>query len=207
MNAKLASWKPIVVGSLALVGIYMLGAMIDASGVSGTCMFILMPYFAAIAVVYPLLAANRFGTGILVFLPYAVVGFFPLYYFDYLQSGALLGLWAVFLWAATGPLNGACLDLTMILTARLSSARRAIAAGAVMQAMTFLTVLIGFTYLYHPSAPGIGHLHFFNREWYFTLPWMVLNGAFGGWAAYALFSRAGARGEGVKHARNSPPRP
>lgn len=193
MDGKRSALKNIIAGGLTLVGVLMAGAMIDSSGVSGTCMFILVPYFAAIAAVYPVLAVNRFGTGILVYLPYALIGFFPLYYFDWLQSGALVGLWAVFVWSATGPLIGACLDLTMALTSRLNKATRAITAGAVMQAATFFMILLGFTFLYHPTAAGAGHLHFFNREWFFTLPWMAVNGAFGGYTAYSLISRSHAK--------------
>ena len=38
---------------------------IDAIGISGACMFILMPYFTALAATYPAIALNRFGTGML----------------------------------------------------------------------------------------------------------------------------------------------
>jgi hypothetical protein len=39
-----------------------------------------------------------------------------------------------------------------------------------------------------PTAAGVEHLYFFNREWFFTFPWMVLNEAFGGYTAYAVVS-------------------
>ena len=180
--------KTVLLWGFVFVAVYMLGAAIDATNISGTCMFILMPYFAAFAVTYPILALGRFGTGFLIYLPYAVLGFFPLYYFDWLGSGALVGLWAVFLFSATGPLTGMFLDLTMLLAARLPVPYRAILLGVVMQALTFVTMLLGLTYLYVPSAAGVGHLHFFSREWFFTLPWMILNGAFGGYTAHALLS-------------------
>jgi hypothetical protein len=184
MNGRPRALPAILAGSMALVAILMLGAVIDASGASGTCMFILVPLYTAVAVVYPLIVVRRFGTGILVYLPYALIGFFPLYFFDYLQSGALVGLWAVFLWSATGPIIGLFLDLTTAFASRLSPALRAITAGTVMQTVTFFLILLGFTYLYRSTAAGVGHLHFFNREWLFTLPWMAANGAVGGYAAH-----------------------
>lgn len=101
-----------------------------------------------------------------------------------------MGLWAVFLWSATGPITGLFLDLTMALTSRFQPALRAITAGAVMQTVTFFMILLGFTYLYHSTAAGVGHLHFFNREWLFTLPWMAANGAVGGYVAHLLALRS-----------------
>ena len=187
-------WKAIVLWGLALVAIMMAGAVIDATQVSGTCMFILVPYFAALAVAYPLLAANRFGAGILTYLPYAVIGFAPLYLFDWQESRALVGLWAVFLWAASGPLTGLLLDLANHSLRRLSQRVKAVSLGLTMQAVTFFVMLHGLTYLYVPSASAVGHLHFFSREWFFTLPWMMINGAFGGYTAYALQRARHARG-------------
>jgi hypothetical protein len=94
---------------------------------------------------------------------------FSLYYFDWLQSGALVGLWAVFVRSATGSFIGACLDLATAFTSHFRSAARAITAGAVMQTATFFKILLGFPFLYHPTAAGVGHPHCFNREWFFTL--------------------------------------
>lgn len=179
-------WKTILTWGIAIVAVLMLGAVVEMSGASGTCMFILVPYFAALAATYPLLALDRFGVGILVFIPYAVLGFPPLYFFDWLQSRALIGLWAVFVWALSGPFIGLCLDLTNHLGRLLSEKSKAILIGAMMQVVTFFVMLVGLGYLYTPSSSMAGHFHFFSREWYFTLPWMAVNGAFGGYTAYAL---------------------
>jgi len=183
-------WKTILIWGFAVVAVLMLAAVIEYSGVSGTCMFILMPYFAAICGAYPVLALNRTGTGILVFVPYALIGFAPLYFFDYLQSHLLVGLWAVFAFSATGPLIGAALDIANLLTVRSAERTRAICIGATMQAMTFAVTLLGLRYLYVPTSSMAGHLHFYTREWFFTLPWMAVNGAFGGYTAYTLKKRA-----------------
>jgi len=183
-------WKTILIWGFAVVAVLMIGAVIDYSGVSGTCMFILMPYFAAICGAFPVLALNRMGTGIWVFVPYALIGLAPLYYFDWLRDGALVGLWAVFVFAATGPLIGAALDIANRLTARFSERTRAICVGTTMQVVTFVVTLLGFRYLYVPTSSMAGHLHFYTREWFFTLPWMAINGALGGYTAYTLKKRA-----------------
>jgi hypothetical protein len=108
LESTIKPLKTILIWRLVLAAVYMVGAVIDARGISGTCMFILMPYFAAIAGAYPVLTLNRFGAGVGVYVPYMSM---------------------------------------------------------------------------------VGHLLFLSREWFFTLPWMVLNGAFGGYTAYALRKR------------------
>ena len=168
----------------------MIGAIVDYSGVSGTCMLILMPYFAAIAATYPVLVVNRFGTGVGTYIPYTLIGFAPLYYFDWLQDGALVGLWAVFVWTASSPVIGVSLDLANWLASKLSERMRAIIIGATMQAVTFVVMLLGLTYLYVPTSSMGAHVHFLGRGWPFSLPWMVVNGAFGGYTAYALKNRS-----------------
>jgi hypothetical protein len=71
-----------------------------------------------------------------------------------------------------------------------SPRERAVVAGLAMQVVTFVVMLVGLKYLYHSSAAGVGHLHFFDTEWYFTLPWMAINGAFGGYTAHAIGKKA-----------------
>ncbi|MFH0989616.1 MAG: hypothetical protein V1799_06320 [bacterium] len=172
-----------------MVAVFMIGAVVEVTGASGTCMFILMPYFAALAATYPVLVLNRFGAGVGVYVPYVVIGFVPLYYYDWLQSGALVGVWAVFVWSATGLVIGTSLDLVNRIMIQSGERTRAIVIGATMQAVTFVVMLVGLTYLYKPTSSMGGHLLFFNQKWLFTLPWMVLNGCFGGYTAYALRKR------------------
>lgn len=186
MDTNHKSWKTILLWGLLLVVVYMIGAIIEMTNASGTCMFILMPYFAALAVTYPVLVLNRFGTGIAVYIPYVVIGFLPLYYFDWLQNGALVSEWAVFVWSATGLIIGLSLDLVNRIMIRSSERTRAIVIGTTMQAMTFIVMLLGLTYLYTPTSSMGSHLLFFNQKWLFTLPWLLLNGCFGGYTAYAL---------------------
>jgi hypothetical protein len=189
MNSTVRPWRTVLLWGLAVVVVLMVGAVDDALHISGTCMFILMSYFAAIAGTYPVLAVNRFGTGLAVMLPYALIGIFPLYYYDWLQTGNLVGAWAVLVWTAAGPVIGLCMDLAFAASARWSERRRAVLVGTVMQVAQFVVALVGLRYLYVPDSSMAAHVYLYTQKWYFTLPWMALNGAFGGYTAYALRRR------------------
>ena len=91
MSRQPRFWKTSLLWGLALFLSLSFGAFVGER-FSGTCMFILMPYFAALAATMPVLQVGRFGAGIVTYLPYAVLGFAPLFYFDWLQSRALQGL-------------------------------------------------------------------------------------------------------------------
>ncbi len=190
MREILRSWKTILLWGMVLVAVLMVGAVIDYSGVSGTCMFILMPYLSAVPAVIPVLVVRRAGTGMATFLPYVLIGFFPMYVFDWLQRPALIGLWAVFVYAASGLVIGAGMDLVHLLAGRLHERTRAILVGATMQALTFAATLVGLGYLYLPTSDMAAHVRFYDQGWFFSLPWMVLNGALGGYTAYTLRKRA-----------------
>jgi len=186
ISTKWKPWAVILVWGLLLVAVLMVGAVIELAGVSGTCMFVLVPAFAAMAATYPILRVGRFGTGVLTYVPYAVIGFVPLLVFDWLQDHSLRGLWAVFVWMASSPLIGLCADLAHRLAARLGDRARAMITGAAVQAATFVVMLLGLMYLYVDPSAADSHLRLFDTWYWFTLPWMAVNGAFGGFAAHAL---------------------
>jgi hypothetical protein len=178
----------VLLWGLALTAVYSVGAF-AGEAYSGTCMFVLMPYFAALAAVMPVVSLRRFGATIGAYVPYTVLGFFPLFFFDWQQSHALVGPWAAVLFSLSSLLIGLAADAAWSLTARFSDRARAIVTGGVLQAVTFLVMLLGLRYLYVSSMDPGGHLHFFTREWFFTVPWVSVNGAFGGYTAWALASR------------------
>jgi hypothetical protein len=189
MEKKVDAWKTILVWGLAIIGVNTVGAY-AGERYSGTCMFILIPYFTSLAAVMPAVKVKRFGAITGAFIPYFALGFIPLYYYDWLQQRSLVGLWAVFAFSASGLLIGLFADLACLAARRLREGARMATTGAVVQIVTFITMLVGLKYLYLNSAVAVGHLHFFDKEWFFTLPWLALNGAFGGYTAYALGGRA-----------------
>jgi hypothetical protein len=184
--------KTVLFWGLILTGVLSVGA-VAGELYSGTCMFILMPFFAGLAALMPAVRLRSFGVTVGTYIPYSLIGFFPLYFFDYVQSKAIVGLWAVILFSASGLLIGLAADAAWAAGRRLGERGRAAAAGAVLQAATFLVMLLGFRYLYVASAAPGGHLHFFTREWFFTLPWMAVNGAFGGYMARMIWEGQAAR--------------
>ncbi len=184
---KRSAMVSVLLWGLVLTGVYSAGAFAGEM-YSGTCMFVLIPYFGALAALIPVTRLRRFGAVIGTYIPYTVLGFFPLFFFDWQQSHALLGPWAAAVFALSSLLIGLAADTAWLLSGRLSDRARAALTGGVLQAVTFLVMLLGLRYLYVSSLDPGGHLHFFTREWFFTLPWMTVNGAFGGYTAWALAS-------------------
>lgn len=187
-------WAPALGWGLVLVAVYSFGAFVGEQ-MSGTCMFIIMPFFAALAAVAPVVLTRRFWAATIAYLPYALLGVVPLFIFDYLQSHALKGLWALAIWALSGPIIGLCVDVAWRLAAGLRDWTRSALTGAVAQGSTFAVMLLGLTYLYVDPTAADSHLRLFDTQWYFTAPWMAANGAFGGFAAWALARVLALRGE------------
>ena len=153
------------------------------------CMFVTPAYFIVLVIVLPILITRRFWTGAAVFIPYAVLGFFPTYYFDWLTSPILKGVWGVFAWCLIGPLVGLMGDLTFrYLPQPVSEKRRAIIVGAVLGAAIFFTTLIALATFYKVASMD-SHLRYFAQGWYFSLPWLVINGGFAGYTAYAIVKK------------------
>lgn len=154
---------------------------------SGSCMFILMGYFNAIVVILPILLLRRFGVGLGVYLPYAIVGFFPEYYMDWVVEQKLVSPWAALGWSLLGLLIGLSADLAFkLLPGRLNERWRTMITGSVLGLTIFVTTVLSFTTLYaDPST--ITCLPHYQEGIYFSLPWLIVNGAFGGYTAYAIY--------------------
>jgi hypothetical protein len=156
---------------------------------SGGCMFIIPAYFMVLAVAIPILRLQRFGAGMAVFLPYAVLGFFPTWYFEWHLSGSLIGLWGVFVWCLIGPLVGLTADLTFrLLPHSLDGRWRAVALGAVTGAAIYATTWAALAVLYRDPQSG-AHFRFFTEGIVFSLPWLAINGGFAGYTAHSLLRR------------------
>jgi hypothetical protein len=74
----------------------------------------------------------------------------------------MVGAWAAFVFAFSGFAIGISLDLVYLLAGQLNQRWRAIAVGAAAQAMTFVVMLIGLTYLYLPDSSMTSHLRFLD---------------------------------------------
>jgi hypothetical protein len=156
---------------------------------SGSCMFVLLAYFQALVVVLPVLLLKRFGVGAAVYLPYALLGVGFEFYFEWVAQRTLISPWYALLWSLLGPMAGLLVDVTHRLTVHLHERWRAVILGIVLALATFFLTRWGLmTFYVDPSS--IGHLPFFQEKAVFSLPWMVVNGAFGGYSAYSISRRA-----------------
>lgn len=153
---------------------------------AGGCMFIIPAYFMVLVVALPILSLQRFGSGMAVFLPFAVVGAVVDYYYERVVSQSLPSIWGVVGWSLTGLIVGLSGDLAHWLLPRSWNARRRAAGlGAVIGLMFYLTTLAALSWLY--SGPSLQtHYWFFTRGIAFSLPWLVVNGAFAGYTAQAI---------------------
>jgi len=150
------------------------------------CMFVTPAYLIVLVIVLAIVKTRRFWAGTAAFIPYAVLGFFPTYYFEWMTAHSLRGVWGVFAWCLIGPLAGLLGDLSFkFLPKSVSDRRRAILTGATIGAAIFFTTLLALTTFYKETSMD-SHLRFFTQGWSFSLPWLVVNGGFAGYTAYAL---------------------
>ena len=182
-------WATTLLLGLILFFVYSLGAF-WVERYSGSCMFVLPGFFYALVTVLAILKVQRFGVGVAVFLPCALVGLAMEYYMEWVTDRALLSLWGVLGWGLVYLGFGLAADLAYRLApARWSERARAILTGAAIGGAFFFLVLLALTTFYD-STPDTGHLRYFQSGAPFSLPWLLVNGAFGGYAAYAIARKA-----------------
>ena len=152
----------------------------------GGCQWIIPAYFMALPVMLSILTLRRFGAGTAVFLPYAIIGFFAVYYTDYATYHTMFTPWGAVAWSAGGLLTGLLADLTYRFLPRgVSEKWRAILVGMVIGVGIYLTPLITMTFFYVPQ-PLESHYSMFTSGILYSLSWLVVNGGFAGYTAYAM---------------------
>lgn len=178
-------WKTVLVfGALHFLIMAICAPLLDIPEYG--CMFVTPAFFIVLVVMLPVLKTNQFFAATSVFLPYAILGFFPTYYFEWMTNHNLKGVWGVFAWCLIGPLVGLLGDLTFkYLPQSFSIKQRAIFTGAVIGAAIFFTTLLALTTFYKTASMDT-HLRFFTQGWSFSLPWLLLNGGFAGYTALAI---------------------
>ena len=203
---KLRSWQTILIFSFLLMGVYALGTYFfdffagsatagfgKMGEVYGTGMFFIymIGYFISIILILPILIIKRFGVGILLYLPYAVIGFFVEYYYEWVRESTLISPWGAAGWCIAGLAIGLSADIAYkFLPDRLSLKVRSIITGVIMGCASFLFTLLPLLFFYKapmsisPVEPGS-----FLGIAYFCLPWLVINSGFGGFTAYAIYKK------------------
>jgi len=154
------------------------------------CQFVVPAYFMALPVMLSILALRRFGAGTVVFLPYAVIGFFAVYYMDYVTLHTMRTVWGAVAWCLGGLLTGLAADLAYrFLPHRILERWRAVLVGLVVGLGIYLTPLVAMTFFYIPH-PLESHYYMFTTRIVYSLSWLLVNGGFAGYTAYAIQKRA-----------------
>jgi len=206
LTCRLKPWQTTIIFGILLMFLYALGTYFFdffagtatvGFGVMGEVMgmgmfFIYMiGYFLAILTILPIILIRRFGTGLLIFIPYALVGFFVELYYEWYTTRALVSPWGAVGWCVMGLLIGLSADLSYkFLPAGLNGRWRSIITGIVLGAASFIFDLIPLIFFYripmplNPVNPGT-----YLGVAYFCAPWLVLHCAFGGFTAFAISER------------------
>lgn len=200
---KLKKWQTVLLFGFLLMIVYGVGtyffdfyAGMATAGfgkmgeVWGIGMFFIymIGYFLAIVIILPILVYKSFGIGVLIFLPYSIVGFFVEYYYEMQATQVLKGIWSVFGWTAIGLLIGLSADITYrFLSGKISLKIKAVIMGVVLALANFVFTLIALIFFYKIQTPLIPVVpgSFFGVA-YFGLPWLIINSGFGGYTAYAI---------------------
>ncbi len=185
LSSRPSFWKTVLLFGALHFGIMTLGNLL-VEPFSGGCVFVIPAYFMVLPVILSILIVRRVGAGTAVFLPYAIVGVFPVYYFDWVVGRTLLSPWGALSWSVFGLLTGLAGDLTYrFLPATTTEKRRAIFVGAVIGLAVFIATWAALTFFYI-SQPPESHYRFFTTGIWFSLPWLIVNGGFAGYTAYAM---------------------
>lgn len=153
------------------------------------CQFVVPGFFMTLPVMLSILTLRRFGAGTIVFLPYAILGFYPVYYMDYIVNKTMLNVWGAVAWCLGGVFTGLAADLAFrFLPRSLSEQWRAVLIGMVVGLGIYLTPLIAMTYFYIPQPPE-SHYYMFTTEIAYSLSWLLFNGGFAGYTAFLITNR------------------
>jgi hypothetical protein len=153
------------------------------------CQFVVPAFFMALPVMLSILSLRRFGAGTIVFLPYAILGFFAVYYMDYITLHTMLSVWGALAWSLGGLLTGLAADLAFRFLPRSISERwHAILVGVIVGLGIYLTPLIAMTFFYIPQPPE-SHYYMFTTRIMYSLSWLLINGGFAGYTAYLIPKR------------------
>ena len=141
-------------------------------------------YFVTLVIVLPILQIRRFGVGVAVFLPYAVLGAFVEYYMEWVLDPVLVSPWAVLGWCAFGLFTGLSADLTFrFIPVNISERLRAVTSGLVVGIVTFALTAVALACFYTEVQTGPGS---FLGIAYYGVPFLLISSGFGGYTAHAI---------------------
>jgi len=151
----------------------------------------MISYFSSLIVILAILKTEKFGIGFLVWVPYALIGFFVETYFELILNPVLINIWGVIGYCAFGLLTGLSADLSYKLLSQKTKIRKGYIAGLsgiIMSIAYFVGIIIALNFFYK-AGNVVGDFNdpgSFLGVSYFGLPWMLINAFFGGFTAHAL---------------------
>jgi len=154
--------------------------------IEGTGMFFvyMVGYFNALIIILPILKIKLLGVGTAIYLPYAIIGFFVEYYYEWIKTKSLVCPWAVVGWCVFGLATGFSADLAFkFLPSNINQRNRAILTRITIGLTNFILTLVALTFFYVNPQTGSGS---FIGIAYVGLPWLGVNSAFGGYTSYAI---------------------
>lgn len=148
----------------------------------------MISFFSSLIVVSAILRSQKFGMGFLLWLPYAIIGFFVEAYFE---LELLVSIWGVIGYCAFGLLTGLSADIFYLLLNNKTRLNKKIITGltGIIMSLTYfflILIAIGFFYKTGWGGGSFDDPGTYLGVAYFMLPWMVLNAYFGGYCAYAI---------------------
>jgi hypothetical protein len=178
-------WKTVVLFGGIHFAVMSYGAFV-IEFLKGGCQWIIPAYFMALPVMLSILTLRRFWAGTLVFVPYALIGFFMVYALDYTTYHTMTSIWGAVAWSLGGLFTGLAGDLAFrFLPHSLPEVWRAVLVGAIIGLGTYLTPLITMTFFYIPQPPE-SHYHQFTTGIVYSLSWLVVNGGFAGYTTHLM---------------------
>ena len=179
-------------GMLFFIVMGVLGIMVEANDAG--CMYVTPAFFIVLTIVYPAARLRRFGAATAVFLLYATAGSYIEYQMQWVAERQLASAWGALGWGLLGVLVGLIADVVFrFLPATVAPGWRGAITGALTGLALFFTTYVAMTTLYASPASQQSHFVFFSSRALFSLPWMILNGAFAGYCAMALAAGFGRR--------------
>lgn len=176
--------RTIVIFSMLVFVVYGIGSAFELIVTMDVCFHYVFAYFICLTVVVPIFKTGRFGAGVAVYLPYAILGPFAVYYAEWVLTQALLTPWTAALWGVFGLCTGFSADLAFrYIPERILGKWRGILVGVVFGFADFCFTLLSLTVVYMDPVPGT--LHFLHGVG-LLLPFLLTSAGFAGYTASCL---------------------
>jgi len=180
-------WKMILLYGVLIMLLIGFGTFFDLTTGIGFFFLYVTSYFNAILIVLPILLIRRFGVGVLLYLPCAILGLAIEYYMEVVYSPVLKSPWLVPVFCLMYLIIGLSADLSFkYIPKGWDEKRRAIYTGIVPMVVNWIIFVIAALYFYIPAAPVSPAPRTILTVAFWAFPWLLLSAAFGGYTSYLM---------------------